>query len=228
MAAATVQVALRNMQSRAELVHMNGLVQMRFQILKEPGNDVLLAGAVFGGKRGRVLQADQPDQQKMQQRAKLGIAAGPARPDILVAGHQGRGVRRGQDLRKVQNARETELLQKPVLTGIRMQIEENFIGVHMIEGGGAVNAVGRDEHHTAGSEQEMLVLSSKVRPALCLQHQLDARADQVLQGFKILLRPMRKIVDLNTEIGQIGGQRVRVRAKGVEPIGQFHAFPPLD
>ena len=110
MAAATVQVTLRNMQSRAELVHMNGLAQMRFQILKEPGNDVLLAGAVFGGKRGRVLQADQPDQQKMQQRAKLGIAAGPARPDILVAGHQGRGIRRGQDLRKVQNARETELL----------------------------------------------------------------------------------------------------------------------
>ena len=97
----------------------------------------------------------------------------------------------------------------------------------MIEGGGAVNAVGRDEHHTAGSEQEMLVLSSKVRPALCLQHQLDARADQGLQGFEILL-PMRKIVDLDTEIGQIGGQRVRVRAKGVEPLGQFHAFPPLD
>ena len=75
--------------------------------------------------------ADQPDQQKMQQRAKLGIAAGPARPDILVAGHQGRGIRRGQDLRKVQNARETELLQKPVLTGRRMQIEENFIGIHL-------------------------------------------------------------------------------------------------
>ena len=98
----------------------------------------------------------------------------------------------------------------------------------MIEGGGAVDGIGRDEHHAAGREREMLAPGGKLRLSLRLQHQLDARADQIFQGFEILLRPMRKIVGLDTEIGQIGGQRVRVRANGVEPLGQFLVFPPLD
>ena len=76
--------------------------------------------------------------------------------------------------------------------------------------------------------KEMLALGGKLRLSLRLQHQLDARADQIFQGFEILLRPMREIVHLKTKIGQIGGQRVRIRPKGVKPLGQFHVFPPLD
>ena len=103
------------------------------------------------------------------------------------------------------------VLQKLLFAHGRINTEKHLIGMDALERFRVVYRIRRNEQAAARGHGVILFIGDKYAVSAFDKDELHLRADDVAQGFMILLRPVCEVFDIEAEFGKKCGERIGLR-----------------